>query len=267
MKRFLLIMIAFIFSNVLFAQDLIILKTGDEIKAKVAEIGIDNVKYKKYDNLSGPVYTLKKSEIFMIKYENGDKDIFKDEEVKTDNTTGKKRAADMSASSLILDLLHKTYKIPTDNTTDDKKEDKDDDYDYGELVWSGKWWSNSIRSSTGKHLSRTKIRSIMADVPDALSTYNRSQRLQTTGTILGYSGIGLALAGLIMDMNSINNEDHKFVSIAGLGLLTVGVIFDVVGTSKEKVSLNIYKRAKNNHHTSLNFGPTNSGGMGFELTF
>jgi hypothetical protein len=58
------------------AQDIITLKSGDEIKAKVQEIGTDNVKYKKYDNQSGPIYTLTKSDIFMIKYENGDKDVF-----------------------------------------------------------------------------------------------------------------------------------------------------------------------------------------------
>jgi hypothetical protein len=59
-----------------FAQDVITLKNGDEIKAKVQEVGLSDVKYKKYDNLTGPLYTLLKSEIFMIKYENGDKDVF-----------------------------------------------------------------------------------------------------------------------------------------------------------------------------------------------
>jgi hypothetical protein len=42
----------------------------------VQEIGLDNVKYKKYENQNGPTYTLMKSDIFMIKYENGDKDVF-----------------------------------------------------------------------------------------------------------------------------------------------------------------------------------------------
>ncbi|MDR1197668.1 MAG: hypothetical protein LBK94_01470 [Prevotellaceae bacterium] len=58
------------------AQDIITLKSAEEIKAKVQEIGTDNVKYKKYDNLNGPTYTLVKSDIFMIKYENGEKEVF-----------------------------------------------------------------------------------------------------------------------------------------------------------------------------------------------
>jgi hypothetical protein len=58
------------------AQDIITLKNGDEIKAKVQEVGLSDVKYKKFENLTGPTYTLLKTEIFMIKYENGEKDIF-----------------------------------------------------------------------------------------------------------------------------------------------------------------------------------------------
>ncbi len=55
--------------------DSIILKNGEEIKAKVTEIASDEIKYKKCDNLNGPTYTIKKSEVFMIKYSNGTEDI------------------------------------------------------------------------------------------------------------------------------------------------------------------------------------------------
>jgi hypothetical protein len=58
------------------AQDIILKINGDEIQSKVAEIGLDEVKYHRFDNLTGPVYTIKKSEIFMITYEDGSKDIF-----------------------------------------------------------------------------------------------------------------------------------------------------------------------------------------------
>jgi TM2 domain-containing membrane protein YozV len=60
----------------MFAQDIIILKNGNDIQAIVKEVGIDDVKYKRFDNQNGPNYTLKKSDIFMIRYENGSKDVF-----------------------------------------------------------------------------------------------------------------------------------------------------------------------------------------------
>lgn len=68
--------------NVLLAQDHIILRKGSEIKAKVVEITLDEIKYKKADNPDGPVYTVLKSDVFMIKYENGSKDTFSNSESK-----------------------------------------------------------------------------------------------------------------------------------------------------------------------------------------
>ncbi|GHT10260.1 hypothetical protein FACS189426_10180 [Bacteroidia bacterium] len=58
------------------AQDIITKLNGDEIQAKVTEVSIAEVKYKRFSNLSGPVYMIQSSEIFMIKYEDGDKDLF-----------------------------------------------------------------------------------------------------------------------------------------------------------------------------------------------
>jgi len=72
----LFIVLFVMFGLQLFSQDFIILKNGDEIKAKVLEIKDHQIDYKKYTNPTGPTYHLNKSEIFMIKYASGDKDIF-----------------------------------------------------------------------------------------------------------------------------------------------------------------------------------------------
>lgn len=61
--------------NLLEECDNIILKNGEEIKAKVIEITQDEIKYKKCDNLNGPIYSIKKVEVLIIKYFNGTKDI------------------------------------------------------------------------------------------------------------------------------------------------------------------------------------------------
>lgn len=59
----------------LLAQDVIILKSGDEIKSKVLEINDREIKYKRFDNLDGPVISTLKTEVFMIKYQNGTKEV------------------------------------------------------------------------------------------------------------------------------------------------------------------------------------------------
>ena len=77
MKKIIICLLALTaFANVLLAQDNIILRTGEEIKAKVQEVGLADIKYKKTDNPTGPLYTILKSDVFMIKYENGTKDVF-----------------------------------------------------------------------------------------------------------------------------------------------------------------------------------------------
>lgn len=58
------------------AQDVMILRNGDEVNVKVTEVGVELVKYKRTDNPDGPAYEQRKSEVFMIKYANGAKDVF-----------------------------------------------------------------------------------------------------------------------------------------------------------------------------------------------
>lgn len=82
--------------------DIIILKNGSEIEAKVLEISTDEIKYKKCDNVDGPTYSIKKSEVFMIKYKNGTKDI-----ITQNNTT---TSTDNSSTSTIVDKTQKNTK-------------------------------------------------------------------------------------------------------------------------------------------------------------
>jgi hypothetical protein len=88
MKTLLLFFGILLCSIKIYAQDLIIKKNGDEIQAKVLEILPELIKYKKKSNLEGPTYTLELSEIFMIKYQNGSKAVFKEKRnqpsIKTD---------------------------------------------------------------------------------------------------------------------------------------------------------------------------------------
>ena len=77
MKKIITSFIAtFLFANLLFSQDVLTKKTGDDIKAKVLEVTTTEVKYKKFDNLNGPIFSILKSELLLIRYENGSKDVF-----------------------------------------------------------------------------------------------------------------------------------------------------------------------------------------------
>ncbi|HUI29965.1 MAG TPA: hypothetical protein VLX91_07090 [Candidatus Acidoferrales bacterium] len=57
------------------AQDIIVLKSGVEIKSKVIEITPTEIKYKRFDNLDGPTIVIAKTDVTVIKYKNGTKDV------------------------------------------------------------------------------------------------------------------------------------------------------------------------------------------------
>jgi len=59
-----------------FSQDIITKKSGEGVKAKVVEITPTEIKFKRYENLDGPVYTLLKSDVLLVKYENNTEEVF-----------------------------------------------------------------------------------------------------------------------------------------------------------------------------------------------
>jgi hypothetical protein len=81
-KTLFLLALIVIFSAVsAFAQDIITLKNGDDIEALIEKVGGEEIEDKTWNNQTGPVYVINKSEVFMIKYRNGSKEVF--------NTTAK----------------------------------------------------------------------------------------------------------------------------------------------------------------------------------
>jgi hypothetical protein len=92
--------------------DKILLRNGDEISGKVIEIGTQEIKYKKCDNLEGPTISILKSSVFMITYANGTKDVFKEESTITNQSNNNQNIASsnleahpLAIGSFILGLL------------------------------------------------------------------------------------------------------------------------------------------------------------------
>jgi hypothetical protein len=72
-----IIIVLFAISINAHTQDLIIKKNGDELTVKVIKITETEIEYRRSDQGdSGPVYSIKKAEVLLIKYANGTKDVF-----------------------------------------------------------------------------------------------------------------------------------------------------------------------------------------------
>lgn len=76
MKKILLTSAALLALTNCFSQDTITKRTGEELTSKVLEVGQSEIKYKKFDNIDGPTFSIAKSDVLMVQYENGTKDIF-----------------------------------------------------------------------------------------------------------------------------------------------------------------------------------------------
>ena len=83
MKKAILIFLAvFSISQLCLSQDVITLRSGEIIRSKILEIGLTDIRYKKFDNQNGPQYVVVKSDVSNIVYENGTKDVFNAEPAK-----------------------------------------------------------------------------------------------------------------------------------------------------------------------------------------
>lgn len=85
MKKIVFILVCFLMALPMMAQDIIIFTNGTEVEAKVTEVSDSEVKYKTFNNQTGPTWVKKTSEIFMIRYENGTKQTFTTEKKSQDS--------------------------------------------------------------------------------------------------------------------------------------------------------------------------------------
>lgn len=72
-------------STYAFCQDIIVTKKSEKIEAKITDVEQDVIKYKKFSYQEGPIYTIKKSEIASVIYQNGDVETFTEPVVSPNN--------------------------------------------------------------------------------------------------------------------------------------------------------------------------------------
>lgn len=75
-RKTILFILVMLMTGTVMAQDVITLKNGDEINGKVTKVSSTEIEYKLASNPDGPTYTKPVAEIFMVKYANGQKDVF-----------------------------------------------------------------------------------------------------------------------------------------------------------------------------------------------
>ncbi len=95
------------------AQDIIVMKNGDLVQSKVMEITQTEIKYKKFSNPDGPLYTIDKATVLSINYENGEKEMITSSQpqAETTATTVPTPAVDYSISPEENEKLKQKYRL------------------------------------------------------------------------------------------------------------------------------------------------------------
>ncbi|WP_310393669.1 hypothetical protein [Hymenobacter sp.] len=76
MRTYLLFVILALLAGAAHGQDLLTKRNGDELPVKVVEITPAEVKYRRTDNPDGPLISVWRTDVFMIRYANGTKEVF-----------------------------------------------------------------------------------------------------------------------------------------------------------------------------------------------
>lgn len=76
LKRLFVIISLLCIAGVASAQDVIVKKDNTTILSKVIEVSSSEIKYKKWSNQDGPIYSISRSDIISINYQNGDVEKF-----------------------------------------------------------------------------------------------------------------------------------------------------------------------------------------------
>jgi len=228
--------ILFGFGNLVSAQDLLILKSGEEIKAIIIEEGTDIIRFRDFEDPAGPLYLIKKDKVDTIKYKKVSKNEIKDQ-------TGKQVRAEPAEEEIPV----QSYDL---QTLESKKR---------------------IVMLNGQKLSVRKVKTLMEDYPDALESYEsgRTMCIVSNSCVVSVVFICPVISGIANHKE--NDSDKKAVATKGLAitgsLFLTGIVLSSVGKNKIRKSVTLYNSAiRKPVSWRLNFG-VQENGIGLALRF
>lgn len=233
-KALFLSLFALLFTS-LRAQDIIIKSNGDEIQSKVIEIGNDEIRYKNFSNPNGPTYVIRKSEVFMIRYQNGGKDVFANTQQEQNNYNNQRNYNASNDSPL-------TYTSYNEVTMDGRK-----------LTWA----------ELDALLSKSS--------PQAYELFRTGRAKVSSGTADLVCGLAFIVSSVPFYLFNFYGSSYLAVGFDVVGTALFVSAFGIMEAGKARIR-HAYDEYNNNitrnrNNVSLNFGITSTGGIGVALKF
>lgn len=214
------------------SQDLLKLKSGREIKVEIIEESSADVKYKEFENPSGPVYTITRDKIETIKYKKGGRETQESEAKESKKATIKEPI---------------TSAVSTQDLTVKKR------YVYKDGI---------------KQSSRS-IKTIMEDHPEAIGLYESGKMMCDLSNLCAIGVIATSFAASQIANKQEEDADRKRISAIGLSIdgafIITAIILSSSGKQKIRKSVSLYNSATGKPVSyNMSFGLQENGiGIGF----
>ena len=266
------------------AQDIITLKNGTDIKALVKEIDDGIVKYKKFDNPDGPNYTLKSSDIYIIKYSNGNVDVFSNDgklistPATQPNAKGRvQQEQQPEEQQEEQPVVHKQDRFepiytPKPNVKSRYQNRPSDTTDYAAFT--------RLRNNDNamEEFLKANDAALYRQFHTGASLRQSGKTFLGLGLVLTGVGVGLFVVGAVQINDNPDFGSGFNLALVGATCFSVGQVFTIVSIPLSAVGGGLKRRAANGYEekyfnrsktysrTSLNLTLTGNG-VGFALRF
>lgn len=238
MKKYLLIGLVLFSAIDLCAQDIIVTSDAEKIEAKIVEVSKKEIKYKEFDNLDGPLFTLDLSEISTIVYANGK-------------------------------VVVCQQKEQSSNAEEDSfKDDENGTSEQTNITRSGNTYYYK-----GEAMNENSYSDFLHDnCTEAYNLFQDGSRIANAGWILFSVGVGLdvgTLIGFLITGGNSVSAATTTCSLIGLGCEIACIPTLIVGYTKKHRSAEIYNASCANKNKSQAYWSINvsQNGVGLALNF
>ena len=226
-----LMILFFAFTASAGAQDVLILKSGKELKVNIVEEGTDIIKYREFDNPSGPLYTVSRSNVASIRYEKGSKATLNSKTIATEKPLV---AAQINQTGLLTAKRKNVY-------------------------------------LDGVVQAPRSVRLLMEDQTEALRLYESGRKLYRASTSCAFGVMITSFVFSQRVNKKETSEEKIRAGIPGLvidgGFIVAAIIMAASGKSKVRSSAILYNSAVNKPVSyKLDFG-IQENGIGLALKF
>ena len=204
-----ILFLAFQFGGTISAQDLLILKTGKELKVNIVEENTELIKYREYEDPKGPLYSITRDKIAEIKYGKGSKNV----QVTTVADPVKTDPADsVNRNALPFLTVEKRYIF-----------------------------------MDGQRQTPRNVRTLMEDYPDALDAYETGRKMCNISNYCAYGVILTGLVTTSVASGKDDEDEAQKVRYVGLAIDGAFIITAIVMATKGKQNIRKSATVYNGH--------------------